>query len=422
MWWFEATRRVLEPDLAIPSSPPWRSRERGAFHLMVGEKNQKLTPRANRPTESVAALAAQDVEEELTRIWRELLRVHEVEPTQNFFDLGGDSSLGVEMFSKIEEIFRVKLPLASLYDASTIQELARVITDEGRASRWSPLVAIQPDGSRPPLFCVHGAGGTVLIYRELSRYLGNDQPFYGLQSVGMDGSHAPLASVEEMAGAYIRDVRKVQSRGPYFLCGYCSGGTIAYEMAQQLQSAGETVALLVMLDTMNWHKIPLNLWSRTSHAVQQSYFHTASCLSLDSSGRTKFLRGKFDVLRSRIPVWQGSLLAKLGMPSSTTSDRILLSQIWTANDRASWNYRPKPYNGTVTDIRPSKQYRVFSKPGLKWELLARGGQNTITLPVYPGMMLIEPFVEQLAAILRNRIDSAVRSREDKVSNETAVTT
>src|SRR5271165_1358009 len=162
----------------------------------------------------------------LSRIWQELLGVEAVSPDQNFFDLGGDSSLAVRMFSQIEKVFGIKLPLATLYEAPTIEELARVLRDGISASGWSPLVAIQPTGFRPPFFCIHGAGGTVLMYRELSQHLGDDQPFYGLQAQGLDGSCPPLTRVEEMAEVYVKEIRKAQPQGPYFIGGYCMGGTV----------------------------------------------------------------------------------------------------------------------------------------------------------------------------------------------------
>ena len=360
-----------------------------------------------------------DTAERLTRIWQQILGVDSISPEQNYFDLGGDSSLAVQMFAQIEEVFKIKLPLATLYEAPTIEELARILRGETTASGWSPLVAIQLAGSRPPFFCMHGAGGTVLMYRDLARHLGDDQPFYGLQSQGLDGSCPPLTKVEEMAALYAKEIRRVQPQGPYFLGGYCMGGTVAFEVAQQLQAAGEPVALLAMFDTMNWHKIPLTIWSKSSHATQRLFFHAASFFSVDSEGKREFLKEKLDTLRSRIPVWRGMLLSRFSKISRNTgSDSLVLGQIWQANDRASWSYIPKPYPGKVTDIRPAKQYRVFSKPDLKWDRLAQGGQEVIVLRVNPAMMLVEPFVEHLAVALRRSIDAAMRHCDASLSRET----
>jgi thioesterase domain-containing protein/acyl carrier protein len=354
-----------------------------------------------------AVMPAQDKTTiELTRIWQEELSVDAISGGQNFFDLGGDSSLAVRMFARIDQLFGVKLPLATLYEAPTIDELARILRAEVPTSGWSPLVAIQPLGSRPPLFCMHGAGGTVLMYRDLSLHLGNDQPFFGLQAAGLDGSSAPLATIEEMAELYVKEIRRTQPRGPYFIAGYCMGGTVAFEVAQQLYQHGETVALLALLDTMNWRTIPLTAWSKISHGAQQLFFHAASFLSLDSEGRSKFFREKVHELKNRIPVWRGMWLSRFKRSPGLNSDAMILGKIWQTNDRASWNYVAKRYPGKITDIRPARQYRIFSKPGSKWDQLAQGGQEVVVLPVNPATMLVEPFVEQLAAVLRKSIDAA----------------
>jgi phthiocerol/phenolphthiocerol synthesis type-I polyketide synthase E len=390
---------------------------------LLREVEKTLAPSAiaDSPTPTAAQIGSQGTAEQLTRIWQEILGIEAIAPDQNYFDLGGDSSLAVHMFAEIDKVFHVKLPLATLYEAQTIEELTKVIDGGTATSGWSPLVAIQVAGSRPPFFCMHGAGGTVLMYRDLARHLGDDQPFYGLQSQGLDGGCAPLTTVEEMAALYVSEIRRVQPHGPYFVGGYCMGGTVAFEVAQQLRREGEPVALLALFDTMNWHKIPLTFWSKSSHAIQRLFFHGASFFSVDSSGKAEFLKEKFDTLRSRVPVWRGMLLSRFGMRTgNTASHSLVLGQIWKANDRASWNYIPKRYPGMVTDIRPAKQYRVFSKPDLKWDRLAQGGQDVIVLPVNPAMMLVEPFVEHLAAVLRRSIDAAISYCDARSSSETEV--
>ena len=256
-------------------------------------------------------VAEDDTAKQLMSIWKELLGIDSVAPDQNYFDLGGDSSLAVHLFAQIERVFNVKLPLATLFEAPTIEELARILRREARSSGWSPLVAIQAAGSRPPFFCVHGAGGNVLIYRDLARRLGSDQPFYGLQAPGLDGSCPPLARVEDMAALYAKEIRRVQPSGPYFLGGYCLGGTIAFEIARQIQAQGERVALLAMFDTTDWSKIPLpSIWDKSYYAVQRLVFHAANFFRLDSEGMGQFFTEKMNVLRSRIPVWRGMLLAR----------------------------------------------------------------------------------------------------------------
>jgi phthiocerol/phenolphthiocerol synthesis type-I polyketide synthase E len=350
-----------------------------------------------------------DTTRQLTQIWREILGIESIAPDQNYFDLGGDSSVAVQMFAQIEKIFGVKLPLATLFEAPTIEELARILRRDDSPTGWSSLVTIQSSGSRPPFFCIHGAGGNVLIYRELAQRLGPDQPFYGLQAIGLDASCPPLTRIEDMAALYTKEIRRKQPHGPYYLGGYCMGGTVAFEVAQQLRAQGEQVALLALFDTMDWSRVPpFSIWSKSYHAVERLAFHAANFSRLDRQGKAQFLREKVEVLRTRIPVWRGMLLAKFSdAPRAESSESVLLAKIWQTNDLACAAYAPRPYAGTVTDFRPLKQYRIYDRPDAKWDALAQGGQRVIVVPSYPAGMLVEPFVQHLASALEKAIGDAV---------------
>ncbi|HVB59225.1 MAG TPA: alpha/beta fold hydrolase [Candidatus Acidoferrales bacterium] len=362
---------------------------------------------------SAAPIAApeSDTTARLTHIWQEMLGIESIGSDQNYFDLGGDSILAVQLFIRIEQEFNVKLPLAALFDAPTIRELAEFLERETSATGWSPLVAIQPDGSRPPLFCIHGADGNVLIYRNLSRHLGSDQPFYGLQCRGLDGSCPPLTRIEDMAALYIKEIRREQPHGPYFLGGYCMGGTIALEVAQQLQADGERIALLALFDTTDWSKIPApSFWGKSYRAAERLVFHAANFFRLDSKGKAQFFSEKVRAFRNRIPVWRGILLARFDQRSrASISESRISGRIWRANDLACVNYVPKPYTGALADFRPMKQYRMSDQPNAKWDRLAQGGHEVVVLPVYPAGMLLNPFVEHLALALKKSIDAAIRS-------------
>jgi amino acid adenylation domain-containing protein len=187
----------------------------------------------------------------LARIWCEVLGLKQVSIHDNFFELGGHSLLALRIFSKIEKEFGDRPPLATLFQAPTIEKLATVLDDRNWKAALSPLVAIQPGGLRPPFFSVHGGYGEVIFYSELARCLGKDQPFYALRAEGPKLCLTRDTSIEAIASYYLQEIRKVQTHGPYFLGGYSIGGIIAFEMAQQLRAAGEEVALLVLFDSQN---------------------------------------------------------------------------------------------------------------------------------------------------------------------------
>ncbi|NET44013.1 condensation domain-containing protein [Okeania sp. SIO2B3] len=188
------------------------------------------------------------VERKLAQIWSEILDLKLVGLQDNFFALGGHSILAVRLMAEIEKHFGKNLPLVSLFLAPTIEQLADVLRQSTDSISWSSLVPIQPRGSRPPLFLVPGGGGNVIYFSQLAKYFSSDQPFYGLQSVGLDGESEPHTRVEDIAAHNIREIQSIQAQGPYLLGGHSFGGTVAFEMAQQLHKQGQEVALLAIID------------------------------------------------------------------------------------------------------------------------------------------------------------------------------
>lgn len=180
----------------------------------------------------------------------ELLQRQPLSVLDNFFQLGGYSLLAVRLISQIAKRFGRDLPLATLFQHPTVEELASVLRQHLPFEEHSPLAAIHTQGTRPPFFCVHPAGGTAFCYVNLARRLGSDQPFYGLQTPALSsGREEELGTVEQMATAYIAAIQTVQPQGPYLLGGFSAGGVIAFEMTQQLQRQGQKVSVLALLDT-----------------------------------------------------------------------------------------------------------------------------------------------------------------------------
>ncbi|HYN80431.1 MAG TPA: AMP-binding protein, partial [Gemmatimonadaceae bacterium] len=149
-------------------------------------------PDQERPELERAFLAPRDtLELQLTKMWEKVLGVEPIGVKDNFFDLGGHSLLAVRLFAQIEKSFGRNLPLATLFQAPTIEQLADILRQQGWTSRWSSLVPIQPGGSKPPFYCMHAGGGQVFFYRDLAHRLGPDQPFYGLQIRTLNGVQMP---------------------------------------------------------------------------------------------------------------------------------------------------------------------------------------------------------------------------------------
>jgi amino acid adenylation domain-containing protein len=187
------------------------------------------------------------IEEALSSIWMEVLGVERIGIHDDFFELGGHSLLAVRMLSIVNETFGVSLPLATLFSGATIEQLACAV-QEYRPQNLTSLVACLREGDGlPPLFFVHGDVAADGLYcRNLIRHLDRRQPFYALHTLGTDGGPLP-ERIEDMAAFYLRLVRQARPHGPYLIGGFCNGGLIAYEMAQQLRAEGETVEATVLV-------------------------------------------------------------------------------------------------------------------------------------------------------------------------------
>ncbi|MEM6795793.1 MAG: thioesterase domain-containing protein, partial [Acidobacteriota bacterium] len=234
----------------------WRqSAPRPLAQTAARERAPAAAPRALGGTGAEAPATA--TEAQLMRLWNDLITVQEYGADDNFFDLGGHSLLVPQMLQRIETDFGVEMPLGAVFENASIRALAARIDEahdlggareQGEGARaWRPLVAIRPEGSGgPPLFMVHGLGGEVGWFYNLANYLRADLPLFGLQA-----PPEPLEDLEAMASLYLEEVRRAQPAGlPYRLGGYCVGGGVAYEMARQLEEAGERCELLVLIDSV----------------------------------------------------------------------------------------------------------------------------------------------------------------------------
>lgn len=253
------------PDYMIPSTFVFLD----SLPLTNGKLNRAALPLPDhgRPQLSKSYIAPRNlVEEKLVQIWEKVLDLRPIGIHDDFFDLGGHSLLASRLFVEIEKAFGKQLPLTTLFWARNVEQLARIIQNEDWSAPWSLLFPVQPGGSKPPFFWVYGETSDVL----LPRYLGPDQPLYGLMHEARTGNPVRYTKLTDIAANHLKDIQTVQPRGPYFLGGFCFGGMVAFEMAQQLQKQGQEVALLFLVDLGT-----LNNW-RSRYEKTVSFRHEVS--------------------------------------------------------------------------------------------------------------------------------------------------
>ena len=330
-----------------------------------------------------------------------VLGVEDPAENDDFFELGGDSLMALSLFLQIEDATGQTLPITAIYDASTVGKLTDRLAGGPAAGRSTCLVELRPAKARnagPPLFLLHGMGGSVMILRDLARRIGGKRAVWGIEAQGMDGVAPPLDRVEDMAAAHIQDLRHVAPHGPYLFAGYSFGGLVAFEMARQLVQAGEEVALLALLDTFP-HPGTWRLSSRARALWLQAGVYASPKVW------TGLARRHFSKLPSRSPLaaiahlgrgvaravtlpldimrtaWvhdfagratvHKDMLTALDAPAMAATTYETIDRVTTCARHAFKAYVPKPYAGRLVVFRATGQQAIPFEPKAIWGHLVR---------------------------------------------------
>jgi amino acid adenylation domain-containing protein len=369
-----------------------------------GKIDRKKLPQPDENTREQEYVGPRNpTEETLCRLWQEVLRVERVGVQDNFFTLGGHSLLAVQVISRIKSAFAMEMPLSVLFAAPTVARMAEHIAATNRPGRpqSSPvLVNIQPHGPSAPFFCVHPVGGQVISYGELSRELGLDQPFYGLQSPPANFFPETNVSIEQMAALYIREIRSVQPVGPYLLGGWSMGGLVAWEMAQQLAKEDETIGLLALIDTTPPPKY-LEADDRASNTSMLALFALDMSRLVGRDPRPLAEQFSRAAAQDQWNMVQEALISYgVLTPKTAHAEMTALLDTFTRNSRAIQNYSLQQSQQRVVYFRASESLERFSKAWTRW---ASGGIEYHSVPGDHFTMLREPGVRNIAELLQAHI-------------------
>lgn len=359
-----------------------------------GKVDRKSLPPPVRSVEEAVA-PRNYLELQLLSVWQQVLNLQGIGVRDNFFALGGHSLLAMKLFAQLEQLFG-PLPVSLLFQAPTVEQMAAKMAADGRGSEWRSLVAIQPRGSRPPLFLVPGETGNVLTCTNLVMGLGSEQPVYGLQSIGLGGARKAPERIEEIAAHNISEMRSLQPEGPYHLAGHCIGGTIAYEMAQQLTAQGHEVGALVFIDTWPPATFARGIAGAIPMLDPALFFARRVWLSLrtlwqlEPAERMAQLRRKIGIV---------TRMTTRGETHDSLRSDLLAESVERANHRAIRAYRPKPYNGRITMIISDDGTPNTIDPG-EWQALTGGNcqVHALSAPSHRSLMQ-QPWVRSVTDLL-----------------------
>ena len=269
-------RFYLEPS--IPRLPSSKLDVRALAALDEAHVHQD---RAESTDGAALTVAVSDdhVSQTVARVWKDVLRVPVRAPEDDFFDNGGDSLTVVTFVLELERALHLEIPLTLINEAPTFERLCHALR-ERRAPHSTPLITLKEGHGLPPIFFIHGVGGNLVEMLPTARRMTYSGAVIGVRARGVIRGETPHTSIEAMADDYLREIKKRQPNGPYYLCGYSSGGLVAFEIARRLSEAGEEVGLVGLFDTMmspvRW---PVRTWPallRTSREHFRAWRHSIS--------------------------------------------------------------------------------------------------------------------------------------------------
>jgi amino acid adenylation domain-containing protein len=381
-------RASIEALLPAPMAPRVLVRL-DAFPLTPnGKIDRRALLENNAHTHPTRVLApASDLETQLLAIWRDAMPNAAFDLEDDFFAVGGESLTGARILAKARDVFGVTLGLSAFLEAPSIRQMAALISARGHKSGQIRLTIQRGHSKKRPLFCIHGAGGNVVMFRALAKHLGGDRAIHAFQARGVDTDDEPMTDVSAMSAAYLAALREIDPVGPYCLSGFSSGGVVALDMAQRLENEGANVDLVILFDT-------LAPWRNEEHVGLYDRIRLAPKASPKIVGRWIEERVKKTFEFSAPPA----------TPELTDIER-RSQRVLAAMNRATRRWKPTPYNGAVLLYR-AKQARLAylaAGPTLGWESFLNGRLEIMTIDSDHHGMWDEPAIGMIGQTLEARL-------------------
>jgi thioesterase domain-containing protein/acyl carrier protein len=378
-------RFYLEPSIPrLPNSKLDVRALAALDHACVQRERAASTEEA-----ACAAIAAGDrVSQTVARVWRDVLSIAVRAEDDDFFDCGGDSLKAVAFVVELERALGIEIALTLINEAPRFDQLCRALR-ERRAPGSTPLVTLKAGNGLPPVFFVHGVGGNLVEILPAARRVTYAGEVIGIRARGVVRGERPHTSIEAMAADYLIEIKKRQPTGPYHLCGYSSGGLVAFEMARRLSESGDEVGLVGLFDTtMSPLRWPLRTWlalgtrriERLADALRASSIRTWPAALLESAATVR--------------AWRQSISA-----APLTGLRVAASALI-----ASARYHPEFYRGELTLFSPEGREPALPSLDVVWRKHAR----TVVLVETPGThltMLSSRHAETTAACMTRRLSA-----------------
>ncbi|GGG93377.1 condensation domain-containing protein [Silvibacterium dinghuense] len=381
-----------------------------------GSPNLALLPRPDRTLSNRSACEsfvppADELEAKLVAIWEEVLGVPNIGTRTSFFSLGGYSLMIVRLFARINKGFGTSLPITTIFNAPTVEQLAEIL--RGRKA-YSALVPVQTTGNRPPFFLIH----SYLLYAGLPSVMGREYPFYGLRELDNEGQ----ITMEQRVRSYAEAIRAVQPEGPYFIGGWCAAGPLTVEVARHLMAAGQQVAFMVLFDSWRpgyaeelaaqqategragW--LTRQRWKYAYHASRMRKLPRNQRAQYLWNASTHKLKGMRDTLYLRHWATMRWLSQQFDFRLPDFMHNISLDTL-----NAVAKYKAEPFPCRMTLMRATESQVVpGADPTCGWSQIVAGGVEVVWAPGNHESMFREPNLSIVGRMLVERIEKAAQNQ------------
>jgi thioesterase domain-containing protein len=360
-----------------------------------GKVDRKALPKPDfQPSADKFALPSTPTEIALARIWSDVLGLKQIGLHDNFFEIGGHSLQAIRLSAAIHRCFGKPIPVGSIFTAPTILQFSKLLDENANRAASALSDGLRGNGTGAPLFYIPGLPGYGFLPRDVARHLNGSCRYYdGLQYPGLHNQEPMSGSVEEIAAHLIPQIQRIWPHGPYYLMGWSFGGTMAFEVARQLEARGEKVQLVLLLDS----RCPGSGRRKRSVAETVGLFR-CHLSTLNGPRRAAFFR---DLVINKLRFMLSSI--KRNFETKRKDDTTPLME---ATRQAAAKYQPGCYGGRVVlfqaeDWNFDPGFRYAPDLTFGWGKWVRGGLEIIPVPGDHKSMLDEPAVSKVAERMRD---------------------
>ncbi|WP_419896763.1 acetoacetate--CoA ligase [Roseomonas sp. USHLN139] len=400
---------LILPVAALPLTSSGKQSEAAVTDLVNGLAPRNLGALANpdcleelrahpalRPRAATGSAAPldQEPEEVLRAVWSEIFGMAEIDPEDDFFELGGSSLMAARLFSELQRLTGIDLPATLLLQGARFRDLAAAL---GAPLPEGPRQVVHLQrGEGRPLFMIHSLSGAVLDLAPLQKALASRRPLVGIQARGLQAGQPPHSCIVAMARDYLALIRQVQPEGPYTLGGHSFGGMVAFEIARQLRAEGEAVDQVLMIDTLVHARfLPGRQWLR--YRLMRPLRHLQGVLRRPPAERLGYLVDKGRVMLDRLRIRLGRAPLRPDLAGAQIGDAHLppaLRAVRGAALTAFTHYKPGAYDGRLVFIRAGLAGEFDPEP--VWRRIGGGRLVVLEAPGDHLSMITEPHVQAVA--------------------------